>query len=121
MNIKIATQVVAGLFAVATTWLTVAYAKQSWVDREKTETISGLENRVKRLESQPVSAKAEFIKQRVLDILSPKSGALDRLRQTVRRLKVSGTLTEDQQRTIDEIAQELDEIDSRLEKIARSE
>jgi hypothetical protein len=51
MNTKIASQIIAGIFALATTWLTIAYAKQSTVDKEKTESIVKLEQRMKALET----------------------------------------------------------------------
>ncbi len=62
MNVKIISQIVAGIFALATTWLTVAYAKQSSVDREKTVSISKLEQRVKALEGVRHSPSQHYLK-----------------------------------------------------------
>lgn len=55
MDAKLASQIVAGMFALATTWLTVVYTKQSSANQEKTDNITKLEQRIKALESPPTS------------------------------------------------------------------
>jgi hypothetical protein len=120
MNAKIISQIIAGVFALATTWLSVVYTKERSASDAKSQSIVQLEDRVRKLESAKPSDDGRIIKQRIRDILAPKGGVLARLRETVSRLDAAGAATPDQRQAIRDAAAELDEVDRRLEGIAEA-
>ena len=124
MTTKTKTQIIAGIFALATAWLGYAYQQKSSsasdlasknqemqrsIDQLKTKT-DDLEKKLQAAPSNPLE-NISVIRARIKEILAMKVGALDKLRNT-------GNLTSEQRQRINEIATDLSGIDVLLGQVA---
>ncbi len=123
MTTKTKTQIIAGIFALATAWLGYAYQQKSSSasdlasrNEAMVKSIADLKSKTddleRKLQAKPANPLEDIkvIRKQINAMLALKVGALDKLRNT-------GNLTPEQRQRINELATELSGIDNQLGQV----